>query len=165
MTLAESLAQYIEERTELQNQSLELSDRLSKAKFGKRGPIRRTLRKIKRSIRRADRQIRGIQNEMRKEGKNDVQELLATQGIDGRSNQLNAIASITGEVAKGVGNAMGGGALGGLKPSGSPLNNTLPSTKSFDTRNAEQDQSKTMLYVGGGVALLGVIYMMMKKKK
>lgn len=162
MTLSDSLAQYIEERTELQNQSLELSDRLSKAKFGKRGPIRRTLRKIKRSIRRADRQIRGIQNEMRKEGKNDVQEILATQGIDGRSNQIHAVAGAIGEVGKVVTSVVS--SKNPLSAVGAQAT-AQGDTRIFDNRNAEQEQSKTIMYVGGGLALLGVMYMMMKKKK
>lgn len=141
MTLAETLAQYVEERKELQDQSLEISGKLSKAKFGKRGALRRTLRKLKRSIKRADRQIRRVQNEMRKENKNDVQEILANQGIDGKSNQLNAIASITGEVAKGVGAAMGGGAI----PSLSSIGGTnTPTTRTITDK--ETNNNNMMMY-------------------
>ena len=108
-----------------------------------------------------------IQNEMRKEGKNDVQEILANQGIDGRSNQLNAIASITGEVAKGIGNAMGGGAVGGLNLGGASSDSRIPDTRNFDDgfKNAEQENSKTMMYLGGGAVVLALVYMMSKKKR
>jgi hypothetical protein len=159
MTLAETLESYVTERKALQAQSLEISDKLSKAKFGKRGALRRTLRKLKRSLRRMDRQIRAVQNEMRKENKNDVQEILASQGIDGKSNQLNAIASITGEVAKGVTGAMGGGmagVMGGIAPA-------VPGNTQRTQRYSEDKNSNMLLY-GGGAAALVLIYMMMKKK-
>lgn len=163
MTLADTLAQYVEERKELQDQSLEISGKLSKAKFGKRGALRRTLRKLKRSIKRADRQIRRVQNEMRKENKNDVQEILAHQGIDGKSNQLQAIAKITGEVSQAVTSAMGGpmgamsGALGGAPGSPGSVN-----TRSEETVN--QTSNKNMMLYGGGAVVLLLLYMMNKKK-
>ena len=165
MTLAETLAMYMQERKDLQDKSDDYSDRLSKAKFGKRGPIRRVLRKTKRSLRRMDRQIRGVQNEMRKEGKNDVQEVLAQQGIDGRSNQINAIGGAVAEVGKVASMFVAptgaiGGALGGLSEGGI----TAPGSKNPDApiRKVKEESNNTMLYVGGGVALL-MAYMMMKK--
>ena len=145
MTLAESLANYIEERKELQDQSLELSEKLSKAKFGKRGVLRRTLRKIKRSLRRMDRQIRGIQNEMRKEGKNDVQEVLAMQGIDGRSNQISGIASAIGNVAQGITGAMGGGVMGAVGGGKNPLSDN--SARTPVKRSADDSSNNNMLMI------------------
>ena len=165
MTLADSLAQYVEERKELQDQSLEISERLSKAKFGKRGALRRTLRKLKRSIRRADRAIRGVQNEMRKEGKTEVNNILANQGIDSKSNTINAIGGAIGKVGSTVGTIMTGGMGSSFGGDTTPVRSEQdPSTYKQPTLRSESSKNINTMYILGAVAVGLGLFMFIKKK-
>jgi chromosome segregation ATPase len=148
--LEKMLEQYVQERSELQDELLRLTQKLSSTKRGK-GKIRRSIRKIKSALRKIERLIKQTQRKVTKEGKTEVQQTLANQGIDSRANQIQGIASITGEVAKGVSSVMGGVGASALTQ---------------QTRNETSDENLKKginpLFIVGGLGL--VAFMMMKKK-
>ena len=160
MTLQETLGIYTKERQELQDEQLRLSQELSKAKFGKRAKFRRALRKVKQSIRRIDRLIKETQNELRKEGKNEVSEILANQGIDSKTNQIGAIGKIVGDVSKTASSLIGGGrSIGSVsRPTG-----TIGTTKT--TYQESGSGKNNMTYIIGGIALAVGLFIYMKNRK
>lgn len=149
--LEKMLEQYVGERSELQDELLRLTQKLSSTKKGK-GKVRRAIRKIKSALRKIERLIKQTQRKVTKEGKTEVQQTLANQGIDSRANQIQGIASITGEVAKGVTAVMGGGV------GASAL------TQQTRSETSDENLSKGInpMFIVGGIGLLA--FMMMKKK-
>ena len=159
MSLQDNLNRYTDERGVMQAQLLDLTDRLSRAKWGKRGGLKKAIRKLKKPMRKLERLIKETQNELRKVEKIEVKEILATQGIDSSSNQIEAIGGVVGQVGSVVGNFIGSSAIGGRNSSGT--NDILPRPSMKTT----QDESPNyMLYGGLGIAVLGGLYLMTKNK-
>ena len=153
-----SLNAQISERAELQDELILANKRVTSEKGSSKRQLKKAIRNYKRAINKLNRAIKKTQRRLIKEGKNDVAEILAEQGIDSRANAIGAVGDTIGELGKIAGDVLGS-KLGGGGASRQFAQGNTPIKPYTD------EKDNTMLYVGGGIALLVGGYLMMKKKK
>lgn len=120
--------------------------KLSEEKRGRRADEKKNIRKIEKQIKEVDQKIKEVQ-------KYSYLTAGVEQGMDLRSNQINAVAGVVGAVGTAVGTATGGGLLGefGLYGRGKA---DIERTKRGQGSAVPVTSSSTMMYVVGGAFLL-----------
>lgn len=154
MSLARALDNYVREREDLQDSLGKYQDDLVDAKGRTKRALKKNIRKTARALRKIERLIKQTQRKLIKEGKNDIAEVLAEQGIDQKSNFMKATSDMVVGVAK-----EGAKIASGIKGGGSIADESV----TFSKREQTEEPNNNMLYILGGVGVLA--YFLMSKKK
>lgn len=157
--------QLLAERTELLAQLKELNAKLEAAKFGKRSGIRASIRNIEQQLRQNSHNINTYQRvdvrDDNRSGKNEIDAILAAQGIDARSSRFNAVGSSVSSGLSSVASAVGSIYGGQFGKFGTGVADQIAASKGTTTPTAENN--KNLIYLGIGAVVLLLVIMMKKK--